>query len=105
LWLVLPPLVRWRTTHFIVTTERLMSREGVIKRTGIDIPMARISSVQFSHTVLDRLFGCGTLSIESASEEPVTFDDIPRVEWVHNEIYQQMGPDPHSDHDYLTERG
>src|SRR5699024_7897236 len=52
--------------HFIVTTERLMSRECVIKRTGIDIPMARISSVQFSHTVLDRLFGCGTFSIESA---------------------------------------
>lgn len=104
LWLVLPPFVRWRTTHFIVTTDRLIVREGVIKRTGIDIPMRRISSVQFSHSVIDRMFGCGTLSIESASEEPVKFDDIPRVEWVHNQIYQQVGHDPYAEHDYLTER-
>ena len=48
-WLFFIPLVRWRTTHFIVTTDRLMAREGVINRTGIDIPMSRITSVRFEH--------------------------------------------------------
>ena len=96
-WLFLTPLIRWRTTHFIVTTDRLIVREGVIKRTGIDIPMTRINSVQFEHGLVDRLFGCGTLVIESASDEPLRFDDIPRVERVHTVIYRQVNDNPYDD--------
>ncbi|MEU6643782.1 PH domain-containing protein [Saccharomonospora sp. NPDC046836] len=96
-WLVLVPFVRWRTTHFIVTTDRVIAREGVIKRTGIDIPMARINSVRFEHGLVDRIFGCGTLIIESASDEPLTFDDIPRVEQVHTAIYRQVNDNPYDD--------
>ena len=97
IWTFLAPLIRWRTTHFIVTTDRLIVREGVIKRTGIDIPMGRISSVQFEHGLVDRIFGCGTLVIESASDEPLRFDDIPRVERVHTWIYRQVNDNPYDD--------
>ncbi|PXY19959.1 hypothetical protein DI005_18480 [Prauserella sp. PE36] len=97
-WLVLVPFVRWRTTHFIVTTDRVIAREGVIKRTGIDIPMARINSVRFEHGLIDRVFGCGTLVIESASDEPLTFDDIPKVERVHTVIYRQVNDNPYDDY-------
>jgi membrane protein YdbS with pleckstrin-like domain len=96
-WLFLAPLVRWRTTHFIVTSDRLIAREGVIKRTGIDIPMSRINSVQFEHGLLDRVFGCGTLIIESASDEPLRFDDIPHVERVHSLIYREVNDNPYDD--------
>lgn len=99
-WGFLAPLVRWRTTHFIITTDRVIAREGVVKRTGIDIPMARINSVRFEHGLLDRVFGCGTLIIESASEEPLTFDDIPSVEKVHTLIYRQVNDNPYDDFDY-----
>ncbi|MGH3995099.1 MAG: PH domain-containing protein, partial [Pseudonocardiaceae bacterium] len=78
LWLTLVPLLRWRTTHFVVTTRRVLVREGILARSGIDIPIHRINTVQFRHTVVERLLGCGTLSIESASEEPLEFDDIPQ---------------------------
>ncbi|HJQ45762.1 MAG TPA: PH domain-containing protein [Amycolatopsis sp.] len=97
-WLFLAPLIRWRTTHFVVTTDRLIAREGVIKRTGIDIPMTRINSVQFEHGLIDRLFGCGTLVIESASDEPLRFDDIPRVERVHTLIYREVNDNPYDDY-------
>jgi uncharacterized membrane protein YdbT with pleckstrin-like domain len=90
-WLVLTPFARWRTTHFVVTTERVKVREGVIKRTGVDIPMARINSVRFEHSLIDRIFGCGTLIIESASEQALQFDDIPGVEKIHSRIYHQLG--------------
>lgn len=101
-WLFVAPLLRWRSTHFIITTERLIAREGVIKRTGIDIPMSRINSVQFRHGLLDRLFGCGTLIVESASDEPITFDDIPHVEQVHTLIYREVNDNPHDD--YLAQQ-
>jgi membrane protein YdbS with pleckstrin-like domain len=97
-WLFFVPFVRWRTTHFIVTTDRLIAREGVLKRTGLDIPMSRINSVQFEHGLLDRVFGCGTLIIESASDEPLKFDDIPQVERVHTIIYREVNDNPNDDY-------
>jgi membrane protein YdbS with pleckstrin-like domain len=96
--LFLAPLIRWRTTHFVVTTDRLVSREGVLKRTGLDIPMTRINSVQFEHGLIDRIFGCGTLIIESASDEPLRFDDIPHVERVHTLIYREVNDNPYDDY-------
>jgi len=70
----------------------------VLKRTGIDIPMGRINSVQFEHGLLDRVFGCGTLIIESASDEPLRFEDIPHVEKVHTVIYREVNDNPYDDY-------
>jgi uncharacterized membrane protein YdbT with pleckstrin-like domain len=84
------PVLRWRTTHFVVTTRRVLIREGVFARNGIDIPMSRINSVQFRHTLVERMLGCGTLIIESASDEPLEFDDVPGVERVHALLYQEV---------------
>ncbi len=94
IWLTLAPLLRWRTTHFVVTTHRLMVREGVFTRTGVDIPMGRINSVRFRHGLADRVLGCGTLIVESASDEPLEFDDIPGVERVHTLLYREVNGDP-----------
>ncbi|GGM66135.1 membrane protein [Longimycelium tulufanense] len=98
IWFTLVPLVRWRTTHFVVTTQRVMAREGVLTRTGIDIPMSRINSVRFQHGLIDRVFGCGTLVVESASDEPLEFDDIPQVERVHSLLYREVNADPDDDY-------
>jgi uncharacterized membrane protein YdbT with pleckstrin-like domain len=87
------PVLRWRTTHFVVTTRRVLVRDGVLSRQGIDVPMARIHSVQFRRTVLERLLGSGTLVIESASDEPLEFADVPRVERVHALLYQEVADD------------
>ena len=92
MWLTLAPLLRWRTTHFVLTTRRVLVREGVLSRSGIDIPIHRINSVQFRHTLVERILGCGTLSIESASDEPLEFDDIPQVERVHSLLYHEVNP-------------
>ncbi|MEV6714094.1 PH domain-containing protein [Lentzea sp. NPDC051208] len=94
LWLTVTPFARWRTTHFIITSDRVMYREGVVKRTGLDIPLARVNSVRFEHSFIDRLLGCGTLIIESASDEPLEFDDIPSVEKVHTMLYREVNDNP-----------
>ncbi|MFC5992797.1 PH domain-containing protein [Pseudonocardia hispaniensis] len=93
LWFTALPFVRWRTTHFVVTTHRVLVREGVLSRQGIDIPMSRINSVQFRHTLVERLLRCGTLVIESASDEPLEFDDVPDVERVHATLYHEVVDD------------
>lgn len=93
LWLTVGPVIRWRTTHFVVTDRRVLVREGVLSREGIDIPMSRINSVRFRHSVFERMLGCGTLVIESASDEPLEFDDIPDVERVHATLYHEAVED------------
>jgi len=84
------PLVKWGTTHFAVTDRRVMYRTGVFNKSGIDIPIARINSVQFRHDFVDRMFKAGTLIIESASDAPLEFNDIPRVEEVHALLYDEV---------------
>lgn len=96
-WLTVAPVLRWRTTHFILTSDRVMYREGVFKRTGLDIPLGRVNSVRFEHSLLDRMLGCGTLVIESASDEPLEFDDIPSVEKVHTMLYREVNDNPSDD--------
>jgi len=65
-------------------------RTGVLTKTGIDIPLARVNTVQFRHGLIDRMLRTGTLIIESASDDPLEFEDIPRVERVHAQLYHQV---------------
>src|SRR5690348_15258417 len=58
------PWLKWRTTHYVFTNERVIMRQGVLSRTGRDIPMGRVNDVSFSHGVVERMLGCGTLTIE-----------------------------------------
>ena len=89
-WLSLWPFLAWWTTHFVITDRRVMFRHGLLSRSGIDIPLARINSVEFRHGILDRMLRTGTLIIESASQDPLEFHDIPRVEHVHSLLYHEV---------------
>lgn len=96
-WLTVRPFLAWLTTHFVITDRRVMYRHGVLSRAGIDIPLARINSVEFNHRLLDRMVRTGTLIIESASQDPLEFHDIPQVEQVHSLLYHEIfdtGEDP-----------
>ena len=89
-WLTLRPFMAWLATHFVITDRRVMYRHGVLTRAGIDIPLARINSVEFRHGLLDRMLRTGTLVIESASQDPLEFTDIPGVERVHSLLYHEV---------------
>jgi uncharacterized membrane protein YdbT with pleckstrin-like domain len=90
IWWVFAPMIRWATTHFVITDQRVMYRTGVFTRSGIDIPLLRINTVQFEHGFIDRIFRTGTLIIESASDDPLSFKHVPNVEKVHSLLYSQL---------------
>ncbi|MFT4201801.1 PH domain-containing protein [Gordonia sp. (in: high G+C Gram-positive bacteria)] len=89
-WCVVRPLVSWATTHFVVTDRRVMYRNGIATRSGIDIPLSRINTVEFRHGLADRMLRTGTLVVESASDDPLTFHNIPDVERVHALLYEEV---------------
>jgi uncharacterized membrane protein YdbT with pleckstrin-like domain len=89
-WAAVRPFLTWRSTHFVITDRRVMYRHGVLTRSGIDIPLARINSVEFRHGLFDRMVRSGTLVIESAAQDPLEFDDVPQVEQVHSLLYHEV---------------
>jgi uncharacterized membrane protein YdbT with pleckstrin-like domain len=83
--------LRRATTNFVVTTDRLVYRSGIIAKHGKEIPLERVNDISYRQSVFERIIGTGDLSIESAgARSRETFSDIPRPSRVQNEIYRQM---------------
>ncbi|MDE0803211.1 MAG: PH domain-containing protein [Acidimicrobiales bacterium] len=81
----------WRTTNFVVTSDRLIYRHGVFTKKGIEIPLERVNNVMFSQTLFERGLGAGDLVIESAGESGrQAFSDVRKPTAVQNEIYRQI---------------
>lgn len=89
-WLTLWPFLTWLTTHFVVTNRRVMFRHGMLTGSGIDIPLARINRVEFRDRLFERMFRTGTLIIESASQDPLEFYNIPRLRQVYALLYHEV---------------
>lgn len=81
-WTVLPYL-RWLTTTYTLTNRRIVTRRGIINRTGHDLPLGRINNVAYERGLVDRMLGCGTLQLTTAAEAPLYLHDIPDIERVH----------------------
>lgn len=85
----LRPYLRWRTTLYVLTNDRIITRTGVLSRAGRDIPLSRVNDVSFSHNLFERMLRCGTLTVESAGERgQLVLRDVPKVEDVQRELYR-----------------
>ncbi len=84
--LILVPWIKWITTTYTVTTKRVITRKGIIKRTGHDLPLTRISDIQIEKDFDDRIFGCGSLALQTSADDPLLLRDVPKVETVQVEI-------------------
>jgi uncharacterized membrane protein YdbT with pleckstrin-like domain len=82
---------QWITINFVVTTDRLIYRHGVIAKHGIEIPLERVNTVFFSQSIFERILRTGDLVIESAGERgQQSFSNVRNPSAVQNEIYKQM---------------
>jgi membrane protein YdbS with pleckstrin-like domain len=79
LYFLVRPLVNWWFTRYVLTTERLITRRGLIAQSGIEIPLESITNVNFSQSIFERIVGAGDLLVESAGETgQSSFVNIPR---------------------------
>ncbi|HET9672260.1 MAG TPA: PH domain-containing protein [Actinomycetota bacterium] len=83
-------LVDWLTSHFVVTSDRIIHRRGFIAKYSMEVPLEAINDVRFEQGILDRIIGAGTLVVQSASEAGrQVFDHIRQPEEVQRTIYHQ----------------
>src|SRR5438132_11352803 len=84
-------LISWQTTHFVVTSDRLVFRSGILAKHTRDIPLEKVNDLASSQSFFERIIGAGDLLIESAGERgQEIFSDIPHPDAVQQEIYRQM---------------
>lgn len=89
IWLVVRPLVDWWTTRYVLTNERLITRTGLIAKSGVEIPLERITNVNFSQSIFERMLSAGDLLIESAgSTGQSRFANIPNPDEFQTVLYK-----------------
>jgi uncharacterized membrane protein YdbT with pleckstrin-like domain len=89
-WLVVR-YAKWANTNFVITSDRVIFRHGVLAKSGIEIPLERVNNVLFHQGVFERILGAGDLLIESGGEDgQQRFSDVRRPERVQNIIHAQM---------------
>ena len=81
IWWTVLPFLRWRTTTYTITNRRLITRSGILNKIGKDLPLNRINEVASERSLTDRMFGCGTLHVQTAAEDgTIVLSDVPEVE-------------------------
>ena len=82
------PFIAWWFTHYVLTTERIIRRSGILSRKGKEIPLENINDLAFSQSILERVLHSGDLLIESAGEQgQQRFADIPEPEAFQGLVY------------------
>ena len=83
--------ITWYATSFVLTSDRVIYRAGVIRRHTIEIPLERINTVFSSQSLFERMLRIGDIEIESASTDGAQcLADIRRPADVQKEIYVQI---------------
>ena len=86
---VIRPIIFWATTLYVFTNRRIITRTGLVARKGRDMPLSRVNDVSFSHSIIERIFNCGSLVVESAGERgQLHIENVPNVENLQREIYR-----------------
>lgn len=89
LWLAVRWL-QWSTSRLTVTTDRLMTRRGVIAKKHWQVGLERIHDISCSQTIFERLLGAGDLAIDTGGDRGHLIGDVARPFRVQHEIYGAM---------------
>jgi membrane protein YdbS with pleckstrin-like domain len=92
-WLIL--LIRllyaiyvWLEDYFVVTSVRLITVTGVIKKSVKMMPLTKVTDMSFNRSPTGRLLGYGTFIVESAGQDQAlrTIDHLPYPEQLYLEV-------------------
>jgi membrane protein YdbS with pleckstrin-like domain len=99
---VLRPVLRWRTTHVVLTTSRVLVRAGVLTRRGRDVALSRITDVSCRQTLRERIVRSGTVTVESAGDGgPLVLCRVPDPDGVQALLAQLIEDDGGRAHDVV----
>jgi uncharacterized membrane protein YdbT with pleckstrin-like domain len=99
--------VIWRCTHYVVTDERILLQDGVVARERRDLPLNRVNDHALTQSLLDRLFGSGTLTVDSIGDQAAVLVAVPHAQHVQTVLYElidRLPPDEDDDEEEAPPR-
>jgi uncharacterized membrane protein YdbT with pleckstrin-like domain len=96
-------LVVWRCTHYVVTDERILLQDGVLARERRDLPLNRVNDHLLTQSVLDRVFGTGTLTVDSIGDQAAVLVALPHAQQVQTALYELIESLPEEDEEEVDD--
>ncbi|WP_433792164.1 PH domain-containing protein [Actinoplanes sp. CA-252034] len=93
----LHPLLDWRCTEYVLTGERLLTQRGIVDRERRDLPLNRINDHALTQSLLDRILGSGTLTIDSIGDQRAVLAGVPAAQLVQSTLYELIELAPAAD--------
>jgi membrane protein YdbS with pleckstrin-like domain len=69
-------VIRYFTSDFVVTNQRVLVKDGVVNRRSLEILLVKVESVSVSQPILGRVFGYGTVCIGGTGGTKESFPAI-----------------------------
>lgn len=88
LWLI--PLLRWLASRTVITTRRIVIRQGLSTRTRQELLHSRGYDITVRQRTLQSMFGSGDVLINSGLEHPVVLKDVPGAHLVQGALHDLM---------------
>ncbi|MEV0902196.1 PH domain-containing protein [Actinoplanes sp. NPDC049802] len=83
------PLMEWHATRYVLTSERILIQHGLLTRERRDLPLNRINDHALTQSLLDRLLGSGTLTVDSVGDQrSAVLAGIPAAQLVQSTLYE-----------------
>ena len=79
LFFLIKNLITYFTTEYGITSTRVISKEGLIRRDIEEINLSSIESINVNQTIIGRLLNYGTIVISGRGTSKVILKDIDRV--------------------------
>ena len=77
---------RWATTRFMVTSERVVHRRGVVGRRSAEIPLRQVRGASCRQSLGERVLRCGEVVIDVVEAGEQRFARLPRPALVRDQI-------------------
>jgi hypothetical protein len=101
------PWLAWRCTEYVLTGERLLMQWGVVDRQRRDLPLNRVNDHSMTQSLLDRVLGSGTLTLDSIGDQRAVMAGVPAAQLVQSTLYEliELAPADEEDEEETPQRG
>ena|SRR2546428_11568601 len=82
--------LRRRRVQYIVTDNRIIRKDGLLRRRTMEIPFTQVERVELEQGIIQRLFGFGDVVLDTG-EDTETLQSLRHVKLIHAEIVKHIG--------------
>lgn len=90
----LPRALTWHSTRYILTSQRLVARYGMLRRRDQQVYLAGVRNIEISQSLLQRVLRSGNISLDTGYPASTVVPDVPEVATFRNFMLDAMNELP-----------